>query len=323
MEVVACANPDIHHPLPPPPPGGNHYRDHPGPEWYPYKLDQHISYLTLKDKSGNEVAAKYLHMGLHQGEPMLLGTMGYDRPVHSQPLHALPFQAPSPSCLILPSFQTLTHPFDPHIERALNAMGDLGIQAEVYRLRRIVHRQQEALHRRYVLQEEDRQLRQRWAGVYDLEQGLEQEEASIKQHLKDAQVFLHLEAHCSVDREPGEVPSTMHYTELTGRVAKYDKRAHNGSSAQRGLATISSINRGRRPTRPCGYCLQDGHFKGNCPVPHIKCDQLQCKVDPHHYCFCPLIACPHHRLASSSSCITPYEEEAALTDLLYDEEGSF
>ena len=82
--------------------------------------------------------------------------MGYDRPVHSEPLHALPFQAPAPSRLILPSFQTLAHPFDLRIERALNALGDLGVQAEVYRLRRLVHRQQEVLHRRYALQEEDR-----------------------------------------------------------------------------------------------------------------------------------------------------------------------
>ena len=112
-EAVASADPEVHYHLPP---GGNHYRDHLGPEWYPYKPDQHISCLTLKDKSGNEVAAKYLHMGLHLGEPMLMGTMGYNRPVHSQPLHALPFHAPAPSRLILPSFRTLQHPFDPCIE---------------------------------------------------------------------------------------------------------------------------------------------------------------------------------------------------------------
>ena len=158
MEAMACANPDVHHPLPPPPPAANHYRDHPGSKWYIYKLDQHISRLTLKDKSGNEVAAKYLRMGLHLGEPMLIGTMSYDWPVHSQPLHALPFHTPAPSHLILPSFRTLQHPFDPHIERALNALGDLGVQAEVYRLRRIVHCQQEALHCHYALEEEDHQL---------------------------------------------------------------------------------------------------------------------------------------------------------------------
>ena len=138
----------------------------------------------------------------------------------------------------------------------------------------------------------------------------------------DVQVFLRLEAHCSIDRELGEVPSTMHYTELTGRVAKYNKRAHNGSSAQRGLPTVSSINRGRRPTCPCGYCLDNTHFKGDCPIPHNKCNQLQCKVNKRHYCYHPLIACPHHHLASSSSRMMPYEEEAALTDLLYKEEGS-
>ena len=46
-------------------------------------------------------------------------------------------------------------------------------------------------------------------------------------------------------------------------------------------------------------------------------------VRNNHYCYHPLSACPHHHLASSSSRITLYEEEAALTDLLYNEEGSF
>ena len=56
-EAVASADPEVCYHLPP---GGNHYRDHLGPEWYPYKPDQHVSCLTLKDKSENEVAAKYL-----------------------------------------------------------------------------------------------------------------------------------------------------------------------------------------------------------------------------------------------------------------------
>ena len=138
----------------------------------------------------------------------------------------------------------------------------------------------------------------------------------------DVQVFLRLEAHCSIDREPGEVPSTMHYQELTGRVAKYDKRAHNGSTKMGVGPTHSSISRGHRLMRLCGFCLDNTHFKGDCPIPHIKCNQLLCKVNCHHYSYHPLSACPHHHLAASSLRMTPYEEEAGLTDLLYDEEGS-
>src|SRR5579863_10047117 len=83
-------------PLPttPAPPGvdyyrRNHYRDHPGPEWYPYRPDQHFSRLTIPDEKGRQVEAKYLSIRVVQGEPTIKGTMGYGQPVHSESLHAL------------------------------------------------------------------------------------------------------------------------------------------------------------------------------------------------------------------------------------------
>src|SRR5579863_6059249 len=131
-------------PLPttPAPPGVdyyccNHYRDHPGPEWYPYRPEQHISWLIMPDEEGRQVEAKYLSVRVVQGEPTIMGTMGYGQPVHSESLHALPFAAPAPAHFHIPSFNILQNPFDPRTERALDGLGDLGVQAEVYRLRRV------------------------------------------------------------------------------------------------------------------------------------------------------------------------------------------
>src|SRR5579863_10364067 len=110
-------------PLPttPAPPGvdyyrRNHYRDHPGPEWYPYRPDQHFSRLTIPDEEGRQVEAKYLSVRVVQGEPTIMGTMGYGQPVHSESLHALPFAAPAPAHFHLPSFSILQNPFDPRTE---------------------------------------------------------------------------------------------------------------------------------------------------------------------------------------------------------------
>src|SRR5579863_8998470 len=133
-------------PLPttPAPPGvdyyrRHHYRDHPGPEWYPCRPDQHFSRLTIPDEKGRQVEAKYLSVRVVQGEPTIMGTMGYGQPVHSESLHALPFAAPAPAHFHIPSFSILQNPFDPRTERALDGLGDLGVQAEVYRLRRVAH----------------------------------------------------------------------------------------------------------------------------------------------------------------------------------------
>src|SRR5579863_239313 len=162
----------------------NHYRDHPGPEWYPYRPDQHFSQLTIPDKKGRQVEAKYLSVRVVQGEPTIMGTMGYGQPVHSESLHALPFAAPAPAHFHLPSFNLLQNPFDPRTERALDGLGDLGVQAEVYRLRRVAHQRLEVLHRRVALQEETRQQCQRWEDLYALEESVDREEQAVKERLK-------------------------------------------------------------------------------------------------------------------------------------------
>src|SRR5579863_4004559 len=105
-----------------------------------------------------------------------MGMMGYGQPIHSRPLYALPFSAPAPSHFHLPSFNILQNPFDPCMEQALDGLEDLGMQAEVYRLCRATHQKLEVLHWHVMLQEESRQLGQRWEDLYALEEGIESEE---------------------------------------------------------------------------------------------------------------------------------------------------
>src|SRR5579863_753302 len=223
----------------------NHYRDHPGPEWYPYKPDQHISWLTIPDEEGQQVEAKYLSVRVVQGEPTIMGTMGYGQPVHSKPLHALLFSAPAPAHFHLPSFNLLQNPFDPRTERALDGLGDLSVQAEVYRMRRVAHQRLEVPHRRVALQEEMRQQCQRWEDLYALEESVDREEQAVKERLKAAQVFLRMDAHTSLDREPGEVPSTASYFQMTGRRAKHDSRAYPDSGCPGGSTGATLISTAR------------------------------------------------------------------------------
>src|SRR5579863_9609699 len=315
-------------PLPttPAPPGvdyyrRNHYRDHPGPEWYPYRPEQHISRLTIPDEEGRQVEAKYLSVRVVQGEPTIMGTMGYGQPVHSESLHALPFAAPAPAHFHLPSFNILQNPFDPRTERALDGLGDLGVQAEVYRLRRVTHQRMEVLHRRVTLQEETRQQCQRWEDLYALEESVDWEEVAVKERLKAAQVFLRMDAHTSLDREPGEVPSTASYFQMTERRAKHDSRAYPDSGHPGGStgATLISTARSRRPVRPCGYCGDELHYMYDCPFPHRHCDQLVCRVKSRHAHYLPRTTCPYHRLHNARARLTPQEEDEALQDLVGEE----
>src|SRR5579863_1431373 len=315
-------------PLPttPAPPGvnyyrRNHYRDHPGPEWYPYRPDQHFSRLTIPDEEGRQVEAKYLSVRVVQGEPTIMGTMGYGQPVHSESLHALPFAAPAPAHFHIPSFSILQNPFDPRTERALDGLGDLGVQAEVYRLRRVAHQRMEVLHRRVALQEETRQQCQRWEDLYALEESVDREEEAVKERLKAAQAFLRMDAHTTLDREPGEVPSPTSYFQMTGRRAKHNSRSYPDSGCPGGStgATLISTARSCRPVRPCGYCGDELHYMYDCPFPHCHCDQLVCRVKSWHAQFLPLTACPYHRLRNARARLTPQEEDEALQDLVGEE----
>ena len=215
----------------------------------------------------------------------------------------------------------MQNPFDPRTERALDGLGDLGVQAEVYRLRRVAHQRLEVLHRCVALQKETRQQCQRWEDLYTLEESVDQEEEAVKERLKAAQVFLRMDAHTTLDREPGEVPSTASYFQMTGRRAKHDSRAYPDSGRPGGStgATLISTTRSRRPARPCGYCGDELHYMYDCPFPYCHCDQLVCWVKSRHAHYLSRTACPYHCLHNAHTCLTPQEEDDALQDLIGEE----
>src|SRR5579863_5212056 len=159
----------------------------------------------------------------------------------------------------------------------------------------------EVLHRRVALQEEARQQCQRWEDLYALEESIDREEIAVKDRLREAQVFLRMDAHITLDREPGEVPSTSTYYQMTGRHAKHDSRAYPDSSCPGGSsgATLISTARARHPIRPCGHCGDELHYMYDCPYPHRSCNQLVCRVRARHSNYLPRTACPYHRLRNA------------------------
>jgi hypothetical protein len=150
---------------------------------------------------------------------------------------------------------------------------------------------------------------------------MDREEEAVKERLKAAQVFLRMDAHTTLDREPGEVPSTASYFQMTGRRAKHDSRAYPDSGRPGGStgATLISTARSRRPVRPCGYCGDELHYMYDCPFPHRHCDQLVCRVKSRHAHYLPRTACPYHRLRNARARLTPQEEDEALQDLVGEE----
>src|SRR5579863_1765598 len=171
------------------------------------------------------------------------------------------------------------------------------------------------------LQEETRQQCQQWEDLYALEESVDREKVAVKDHLKEAQVFLRMDAHTSLDREPGEVPSTSSYYQMTGRRAKYDSRAYPESSRPEGStgATLISTACSCCPVCPCGYCEDKLHYMYDCPFPHRHCDQLVCRVKSRHAHYLPRTACPYHRLRNARARLTPQEEDEALQDLVGEE----
>src|SRR5579863_1415420 len=103
----------------------------------------------------------------------------------------------------------------------------------------------EVLHRHVTLQKETRQQCQQWEDLYALEESIDREEVAIKECLREAQVFLRMDAHTSLDREPGEVPSTSSYFQMTGRRAKHDSRAYPDSGCPEGSTGATLVSTAR------------------------------------------------------------------------------
>jgi len=116
-------------------PTNEHYRALKTDGWYKYKPEQHISHIKLQwEDPENPNYAAYLKPEMQAGNPMILGAMGPGEPVYGRNLNALPYHAAEPRGFTSYTFDVLTNPLDPRIDRAVATLGDLGITADIFRL---------------------------------------------------------------------------------------------------------------------------------------------------------------------------------------------
>jgi hypothetical protein len=106
--------------------------------WYKYKPDQHINGVKLHWENPDiPDYATYLKPELQAGRPMLLGSIGPRQPIYGHNLQAQPFHAAELEHLPKATFDLLSNPLDPHIDRAVATLGDLGVTADVFCLRQL------------------------------------------------------------------------------------------------------------------------------------------------------------------------------------------
>jgi hypothetical protein len=102
--------------------------------WYKYKPDQHISGVKLHwENPDMPNYAAYLKPEMQVGNPMLMGSMGPGQPIYGMDLQAQLFHAAEPKHFPEVSFDCLSNPLNPHIDRAVATLGDLGVTADVFR----------------------------------------------------------------------------------------------------------------------------------------------------------------------------------------------
>jgi hypothetical protein len=105
---------------------------------YKYKPNQHISGVKICWENPNipEYAA-YLNPEMQAGNPILLGSMGPGQPIYGSNLQLQPYHTVELEHFPKVSFDCLTNPLNPHIDRAVTTLGDLGVMADVFCLRQL------------------------------------------------------------------------------------------------------------------------------------------------------------------------------------------
>ena len=204
-------------------PINEHYRALRTDGWYKFKPEQHISNIKLRWEDPNKPRyAAYLKTEVQVGNPMLLGAMGPREPMYRRNLNALPFHTAEPQGFIPYTFDMLANPLDPRLDRAVAMLGDLGISAEIHRLRLLPLRYLDMARQSAYLGRERGCIDQEQWYLHLAKRQLELEEEGIKQRLTAARVSLRITPHLDHDREQGEVPSTLTYPHITTRGARYD-----------------------------------------------------------------------------------------------------
>ena len=88
---------------------------------------------------------------------------------------------------------------------------------------------------------------------------MELEKAAIKEHLRAAQVFLHIALHLNYDQEPGEVPAQLLYPRITNSRVQYEYNMQSTARLARGRWGSHSYRVARaaqasQTKSPCIYC---------------------------------------------------------------------
>jgi hypothetical protein len=297
--------------------------------WYKYKPDQHISGVKLRWENPNMPNyATYLKPEMQAGNPILMGSMGPGQPVYDTDLQAQPYHAAEPEDFPEVSFNWLSSPLDPCIDRAISALGDLGIIADIFHLRQLLLKYMDHAQQMAYLGHEQNHIQCDQGLLHLAKQNLELEGAVIKEHLRAARVFLCITPHLNYDRKPGEVPAQLLYPHLTNREVRYEHNMQSTARLARGrqgghsyrLAIGRGVQgaQGTRHECPYVYCDSRQHAPEECTRPHIWCTGKECKVPPTHACHeLQQSLCPYYALHTSSDCMDPQEEAYALKDILY------
>jgi len=304
-------------------PINEHYRALRTDGWYKFKPEQHISHIELRTEDPeNPRYATYLKTEVQAGNLMLLGAMGPGEPVYGRNLNALPFHTAEPQGFIPYTFDVLANPLDPHLDRAVTTLGDLGISAEIHRLRLLPLRYLDMARQSAYLGRERGHIDQEQRYLHLAKRQLELEEEGIKQRLTATRVSLHIAPHLDHDREQGEVPFTLSYPCITTRGARYDtNRPLRGGTPQRSRGPRHPTGRHHSGApdinNPCLYCRSNRHPSFECTQPHKRCTAEDCLVPPPHAHFEPRTMCSYFTMHTSGSRMTADEVGYSLTDLVY------
>src|ERR1700742_1648037 len=200
-------------------------RVYPGEGWYEFKLVQHISYITIpEDEHGPRMEAPFLKVEVSSGDPTLLGMRGYGHPIYGVPLTALPFSTAPPEHHIGFPLYHFQNAFDQCINWAVDTLSNLGVAADVYRLRQIPHRQLEVKTMRRTVVGLERVVQQMWQQITTAEVNIECDEESIINRLHASRTVLRMASHIELDEEMGEVPGSVFYPRMMGTRALADLR---------------------------------------------------------------------------------------------------
>jgi hypothetical protein len=155
--------------------------------WYKYKPDQHISGVKLCWENPNiPDYTTYLKPELQARNLMLWGSMGPGQPIYGHDLQAQPFHTAELKHFPEATFNLLSNPLNPCIDRAVTTLGDLGVTADVFHLRQLPLKYLDQAHQMAYLGHERDHIQQDQGLLHLAKWNLELEETVIKECLRAA-----------------------------------------------------------------------------------------------------------------------------------------